>query len=247
MSNSRRLVRPVPDTPSVIVDLNEHNSSAVQNRRIIVLGAGGHGRELADIIRAVGSANSANYGNAENDAVELLGVVDDAEPDRIVLARSGTRYLGDRTALAGMDAEVHLGVGYPHVRARIDEELGFLSALPIVHPSAFVGSGSTLAEGVVIAQGAIVTTNVRLGRHTHVNVAASVSHDCVVGDYVTICPQAALTGSASIGSCSFIGSGAMILPGVSIGENVTVGAGAVVAADVPSNTTVAGVPARPIQ
>ena len=236
MNRPSRLTRPIPDTPTTIVDLSGHGS-AVRVRQVIVFGAGGHGRELADIVRAAG---------AESGEVELLGVVDDGTPDRTVLARAGVRYLGGRAAISGRETEVHLGVGYPRVRARIDEELGLLPATPVAHPTASVGSGSFLDDGVVLAQGAIITTNVKLGRHTHINVAASISHDCVVGDYVTICPQAAVTGAASIGSRSFIGSGAMILPGISIGENVTVGAGAVVAANIPSNTTVAGVPARPL-
>jgi len=223
--------RPEPDVPGITVVPTRQRL-----RQVIVLGTGGHGRELADIVAAVADQSSE---------VSLLGLIDDNTPDRVLLARSGMRFLGGRSALDGRDVDLYLGVGYPHIRRAIDEALQ-RPADVMAHPSALVGSGVSLASGVVLAQNAIVTTNVKVGRHTHVNIGAAISHDCVLGDYVTVCPHATITGAATIGNDVFIGAGATILPGVTIGDGAVIGAGAVVSFDVVADTTVAGVPARQI-
>lgn len=223
--------RPEPDVPGITVIASRQTV-----RHVVVLGAGGHGRELADIVRAVADGSGD---------VSLLGVIDDNEPDRALLARSGMRFLGGRSALDGRDVDVHIGVGYPHIRRAIDEALQ-RPAEAIVHPTGLVGSTVTLGAGAVLAQNVIVTTNITIGRHSHINIGASISHDCTIGDYVTVCPHATITGSARIGDDVFIGAGATLLPGVTIGDRAVVGAGAVVSVDVAPDTTVAGVPARQI-
>jgi len=216
-------------------DVSVHRASSL--RHIVVVGAGGHGRELADIVRFVGEATHE---------VSLLGLIDDGEVDRLALARAGFRFLGSRDVLEGRNVDIHLGLGFPAIRKRIDLELGARTAQPMIHPSATIGSACHLNDGVVLAQNAVITTNVTLGRHTHLNVRTSVSHDCVVGDYVTICPQVTITGGVTIGSGVFVGAGATVLPGITIGEHSIIGAGAVVTADVAAGQTVAGVPAHAI-
>lgn len=232
-----RSTRPRPDVPdSDFADISVVTASTpTQLRQVIVLGAGGHGRELADIVRSVGQTTGA---------VSLLGVADDGQPDRVLLARCNMRFLGSRAVLDDRDVDVHLGVGYPEIRAALDAAVGRRPATTLIHPTATVGTGNSFAEGVVIAQHAVLTTNVRLGRHTHVNVNATISHDCRLGDYVTVCPGATVTGSVTVESGAFIGAGATILPGVTIGANATIGAGAVVTTDVASTHTVVGAPAR---
>jgi sugar O-acyltransferase (sialic acid O-acetyltransferase NeuD family) len=232
LEHSPHLTRPIPDVPEIF-EIDVRNT-ALPVRQVAVLGAGGHGRELADIVRATSASSSQ---------IELLGIVDDHEPDRALLAQAGFRFLGTRSALGDRDIDLHLGVGYPHIRAAIDRDLN-LPAAALLHPTAQLGSGASLADGVVLAQGTIVTSNVVLGRHTHINVAATVSHDCVLGDYVTVCPGVTITGSVTIGNEVFIGAGTTVLPGIQIGDGAVIGAGALVATNVAAHTTVAGVPAR---
>ncbi len=234
---THRMNRPLPEgTIDVTTSVGQQSHAAVS---IVVVGAGGHGRELADIVRQT---------YVETPFAELLGIVDDGKPDRLALARGHFRFLGTTEALLervelDRTIEVYIGIGLPHIRKAVDQRLQ-CAVRPLIHPTAIVGSASTLGAGVVLAQGSILTTNVALGRHTHVNVGATISHDCVVGDYVTVCPGATITGNVTIGDGAFIGAGATILPGVTIARGARVGAGATVTRDVRVGDTVVGSPAR---
>ncbi len=212
-----------------------HESRNV-TRQLVVIGAGGHGRELADIVRSCATSDPL---------IELLGIVDDDTPDRLLLARSGLRHLGSTEAIARRpDVEVWIGVGSPAMRARLDARYGQQAGEALRHPTVSIGTVTQLGPGVVLAPGSNVTTNVRLGRHSHVGTGSTVSHDVMVGDHVTICPGATVTGAVTIGDRVFVGAGATVLPGVSIGDDAIIGAGAVVTVDVEPGATVAGVPAR---
>jgi sugar O-acyltransferase (sialic acid O-acetyltransferase NeuD family) len=114
----------------------------------------------------------------------------------------------------------------------------------VIHPSAVIGSATTLGEGCILCPGAIVTNHVRVGNYVSFDLHATASHDCVIGDACTLSPHAGITGRVTLGTAAFLGAQAMVLPGVTIGDGAIVGAGAVVIADVAAGTTVAGVPAR---
>jgi len=200
---------------------------------LVVIGCGGHGREVAGIARALG------------DQWKLVGFVDDA-PSAVNLDRLNVPYLGDLSVLEGLDAHVVIGVGHPQVRAAIADRIARygLPAATLVHPAATVGDDSTLGEGVVLFAGARVTTNVRLARHVHINQNATVGHDSVLADFVGVNPLAAVSGDCHLEACVLIGTTAAVLQGLRVGAGAVVGAGACVVRDVPSGTIVKGVPAR---
>ncbi len=206
---------------------------------IVVVGAGGHGRECLDVIEAV---------NTVARTYDILGIVDDDPSTQTLVERRGGRFLGPTESLRGREARFVLGIGDGAVRRRIDQLLtswGLLAAPPLVHPRASLGSDVDLAPGVVLAAGARATTNVRLGRHTQLNIEATVSHDCRIGDYVTISPAVTVCGTVTVGDGAMLGAGATIIQNLSIGSAAVVGAGAVVVRDVADETTVVGVPAGP--
>jgi sugar O-acyltransferase (sialic acid O-acetyltransferase NeuD family) len=105
----------------------------------------------------------------------------------------------------------------------------------------------TLGEGCVVTAGAVLTSQIRLGRHVHVNVNSTVSHDCVLGDFATLAPGVHLAGGVQLGEGCDVGVGAAVLPRCSIGAWSIVGGGAVVTRDLPADVTAVGVPATVIK
>ncbi len=207
---------------------------------IVVFGAGGHARVVADVIRLSSQFN-------------LRGFLDDADPDRHGASFEGSQIIGGREKLAELwsSGVTHaiVAVGDNGARQRIGEELlqaGF--ALPtLVHPAAVVAAGVTIGPGTVVFAGAIINPATLIGTHVIINTGATIDHDCVIANAVHIAPGAHLAGNVSVGEGALIGVGAAIKPGVTIGRDAIVGVGAAVIDDVEPGRAVGGVPARVIK
>lgn len=206
---------------------------------LVIVGAGGHARETLDVVDAV---------NASAPRLRVLGFVDDDPTLRGVSVR-GYPVLGDAAWLRACDP-AHtlylLGIGAAGPKARLGAALaaaGFRAPV-LVHPRAVHTPLVTFGPGSVLAAGAMITSDVRLGTHVYVNVGASISHDCVVGDYCHLAPGSRLAGSVTLGAGCEIGIGAVVMQGITIGPGTIVGAGAAVVRDLPPRCVAAGVPAR---
>ena len=125
-----------------------------------------------------------------------------------------------------------IGVGNPYLKWDIDKDFPFA----VWHNN-----------GVIICPGAIVTVNVTLGRHVHLNLNATVGHDSTIGDYTTVSPGAAVSGNVTIGKRCYIGTGAVIIEKINICDDVIIGAGAVVVKHITESGTYVGVPAKKIK
>lgn len=206
-------------------------------RDLVIVGAGGHGRETLDIVEAI---------NAVEPTWNFLGFIDEGPGIADRLERRGAAIIGAGPAEVPSGAAYVIGIGSSDVRSRIDAEFSAqgVEAATLIHPAATVASDNRLGDGVLVAAGARVTTNVALGRHVHLNVNAVVSHDCVVGDFATLSPGVHLNGEVTVGERAFFGTGAIVTPQRTIGADAQVGAGAVVIHDVPASVTAVGVPAR---
>jgi sugar O-acyltransferase (sialic acid O-acetyltransferase NeuD family) len=207
-------------------------------RPLVIVGAGGFGREVVDVVDAL-DAGSTTY--------ELLGFLDDGEVRHDLLARIGVPLLGHTGVLERLDADYVIGIGAADARRRIDalaRAWGRRAAV-LRHPAASLGRDIELGDGSIIAAGARLTTHISLGRHAHINLNCTVGHDSVIDDYATLFGGVVVGGGCVIGAGATVGSGAVILPGVRVGEDAMVGAGAIVVRDVTPGSIVVAPAARP--
>jgi sugar O-acyltransferase (sialic acid O-acetyltransferase NeuD family) len=210
---------------------------------LVVVGAGGFGREAMDAVQA---ANAVSGGPAWR----LVGVLDDA-PSPANLARLADRavpYLGRVADWLAHRLPAHylLAIGSPSARAMLAsrfQSAGLTPAL-VVHPRATLGSLVQLGPGVVICAGVQVSTNVRLGAYVHLNPGAVIGHDAVLEDFVSVNPGAVVSGECRIASKALVGANATVLQRLTVGAASTVGAGACVTRHVEPGVVVVGVPAR---
>jgi len=207
--------------------------------KILIVGAGGHGQVVADILQAQRVAG---------DDVDVIGFIDD-DPELEGQDRLGRPILGNLAAITRIahDAVV-LAVGDNTQRACLDQDMRragqrFATAR---HPSALIAGGTSVGDGSMICARVVVGCCSRVGRGVILNTACTVDHHARLDDFVHIAPGVHVGGDVSIGSRSLLGIGAIVLPGVSIGCGAVVGAGAVVTRDVAAGATVVGVPAVPI-
>lgn len=220
-------------------------SVALWAGRLLIVGAGGFGREVFDVVKAM---------NAVGASIELVGYADDAGTNDWRLERLGTQRVGTVHDIVADTSNGAVGyviaIGAGDVRRRIDNRLSGLpnrAPVTLVHPDATIGSDVRIAAGCIVTAGARVTTNITLGRHSQLHVNSTVGHDSVLGSFVSVYPGATVGGETRLGDAATIGTGANVLPRVEVGEGAMVGAGAVVTRDVKPGEVVAGVPARPIR
>jgi UDP-perosamine 4-acetyltransferase len=206
---------------------------------VIIVGAGGHGRVVLDILRAAGKYTVAGFIDANQDlhGSEIAGL----------------QVLGNLNLLPKLKARGVAGaivaVGDNRVRRSYAQKLAAagLTLVNAVHPSAVISPTAVLGENVVVAAGVIICTEARVGDSAILNTAAAIDHECEIGEAVHLAPGARLAGRVWVGEGAFIGIGANILPCLRVGEHAIVGGGSLVRREVPAGATVVGVPARVIK
>jgi acetyltransferase EpsM len=206
-------------------------------KTIIIYGASGHGKVIADIIEKSGG--------------EVVGFLDD-DQSKWGNTYFGHRVLGGQEHLATLclqgdgSTAVIIGIGDNLTRQKIKDRLS-AKHIPFgtaVHPSVQMGKGVAIGEGTVIMANCVVNPDTRIGSHCIINTAAAIDHDCVIGDFVHISPGARLGGGVTVGDLTWIGLGASVINNIQVAENCIVGAGAVVIRDVEAHSVVVGNPAK---
>jgi len=205
-------------------------------RRIIIVGAGGFGREVLHWARDAWpdhSSRIAGFLSAERDHLDCqgsgLGIITD--PDRY------EPQAGDALLLA---------IGIPEVRRRVAESLRSRGGvfLTLVHPAAIVAPSASIGEGSIICPYAIVSAAAMVGACVLLNYHSSLGHDASAGDYAVLSPYATLGGHAHIGEDVFMGMHASIGPGKRIGARSKVSANSCALSDAPADSIIYGVPGR---
>jgi len=207
-------------------------------RSAVVLGAGGHAKVLIDALRRA-------------KGIDPRAALD-RDRSRVGERVLGVPIVGDDAALDGFDRRRVVlvnGVGSVQdttARRAVFERgrrLGFSFAM-VVHPSACIGGGVALAEGVQVLAGAIVNAEARIDVDAIINTGAIIEHDCRVGAHVHVATGAVIAGGVTLDDGVHVGAGATVIQGVHVGPGAVIGAGAAVIADVAAGDVVVGVPAR---
>lgn len=198
-------------------------------RKLNIIGAGGHGKVVADIAIACGYEKIQFLDkNVSSELCIGLPVVNDD--------LSKPEYLED---------EFFVAVGNARTRERIFSELEErgLTIVTLIHPTAVLGSDVVIGKGSVIMAGVVINADTTIGEGCIVNTASSVDHDNVLADFVHVSVGAHLSGTVKAGKGTWIGAGATVSNNVNICEDVLIGAGAVVVKDITEPGTYLGVPA----
>ena len=204
---------------------------------LVIWGASGHARVVADIVRLSG-------------IFQVLGFLDNVNPGRKGTSFCGATILGGEEQLEPLRRENvrHLIVGIGDCRARLTlaaTAVGFgFELATAIHPNATLAQDVAVGLGTVIMAGSVINPGAVIGDNVIVNTSSSVDHDCRVENGAHIGPGVHLGGGVTIGQGTWVGIGAVIRDGIRVGRGSVIGAGAVVLRDIPDEVIAYGVPAE---
>lgn len=197
--------------------------------RLIIVGASGHGKVVADIAKKCGYSDIIFLDNDEN-----------------IKTCAGCPVLGPDTMTSELDGDLFIAVGNAIVRKKLmnrDEGRNF----PVlIHPNAVIADDLVIGAGSVVMAGTVINPGSKIGKGVIVNTSSSVDHDCTIGDYVHVSVGSHLCGTVKIQDSTWIGAGATISNNVNICGECTIGAGTVVVKDINEPGIYVGVPAKKI-
>lgn len=200
--------------------------------RLLIIGASGHGRVVADIAREMKIWQTIDFLDDDLSvespvAINIIGRVSDAE-----------KYISSY--------DVCVAIGNNQIRRAIYETLIDLGASTpsLIHPSAILGDNVSIGGGTVIMAGTVINNSTIIGRGVIINTSSSIDHDNTIGDFVHISPGVSLAGTVTIGDNSWLGIGSVVSNNINICADVVLGAGTVVVEDIVEPGTYVGAPAK---
>lgn len=204
-------------------------------RRLVIIGASGHGRVAADVARRRGYR-------------EIVFLDDNRELRNcgkypVIGTAADFRRLVDEMRIP---SEFFVAIGNAGIREALQKKLEYAGGTPVtlVHPDAVIGDEVRIGAGSVIMAGAVINPGTVIGGGCIINTSSSVDHDCMLGDYVHIAVGAHVAGNVVIGNAAWIGAGATISNNLRICDRCVIGAGAVVVSDIRKRGKYVGIPAK---
>lgn len=197
-------------------------------KRLLIIGAGGHGCVAADIARLMGFEVAFLDDKADLN-MPIVGPVKDYN-----------KYL--------LNASFFVAIGNNALRKRLLNELNAANAhvVTLIHPKAVIAADSIIELGSIVMAGAVINSGAKIGKGVIINTCSSVDHDCVIGDYTHIAVGSHVAGTVMIGEEVFVGAGAIVVNNVCVCNNCIIGAGGVVVNNITEPGTYVGVPVKKI-
>ncbi|MDF2179792.1 acetyltransferase [Aliiglaciecola sp. CAU 1673] len=208
----------------------------MESKKLVIIGAGGHGKVAADCAEQQGGFSSIIFldqGGSEHKDYPWP-ILDKPE--------NFARFIDGNSSF-------FVAIGHNASRDRWTQALiaGNAPLATLIHPTAVISAHSQIGAGTLVCARAVVNPFTSIGISCIVNTSAIIEHDCKVNDLVHVAPGSCLAGNVEVGRASFIGIGTSIVPGIKLGANVQIGAGAAVTKDIKDNCLAVGVPARIIK
>lgn len=196
-------------------------------RELAIIGAGGFAREVKASIKNNRDIKFFVDDKYQNPSLGVLGLSQfDPEKYRVIVA------IGDPTDRADMVKKLPLNTKY----------------FTFIDPNAnILGEDVEIGEGSIICAGCVVTTNIKLGKHTHLNLLSTVGHDTQIGDFFTTAPGAKISGNCSIGDRVYFGTNASVKQKITICDDVTIGLNSGVVKDIDQKGIYVGLPVKKIK
>lgn len=205
---------------------------------VVIFGAGGHGKVVADILE-------------KKQKYKIVGFLDGGKS--VDYEIFGYKVLGDENYLNDID-RIYGGIvaiGDNWIRSiivnkilSIKPDFKFINA---IHPSAEIGRGVSFGCGNVVMANAVINSDTKIGNHCIINTKSSVDHDNTIGDFVTFAPGSTVGGNGTYGDYSTVSLGAKIIHGINVGEHTVIGAGSVVVDDIEPYKVAYGTPAKVVR
>lgn len=209
-------------------------------KNIVIIGAGGVGRETALIIEKI---------NEVNLTWNLIGFIDDNinSWNKVI---NGYPVVGGINYLEKLPVDTYIIIAIANyeikkkIVKKINNKFKFAT---IIHPKIWIHHYIKIGEGSIIYEGAIITTNIKIGNHVIISPKCGIGHDSIIKDYVSLLWNVNISGNDIIEEGVMMGTGSTVIQGKKIGEGSIIGAGAVVIEDIDAYSTAVGVPANIIK
>ena len=200
------------------------------HKEVIVIGSGGHGKVIADIIEKSGD--------------KVCGFLDDGANKEVF----GYPILGGTGDCAKFsDKEFIIAIGNNAIRKKIATENPELKFYTAIHPAATISRGVEIGVGTCVMAGCVINADTKIGNHAIINSGSVVEHDNILADFVHLSPGAVLCGTVKVGECTHVGAGVTVKNNVNITSETVIGVGAAVVSDIEKAGTYCGVPAKEIK
>ncbi|MFD2165471.1 acetyltransferase [Thalassotalea euphylliae] len=205
-------------------------------RKLLLIGAGGHGRVAADCAEAMGCFSEISFADA-------------SYPNNT--HNSHWRIIGDDSYWSHYieHYEFIVSIGNNQARLALSEKIEQLGGklATLIHPQATISKYANIGAGSVVFANAAINVNCQLGVATIVNTGATIDHDCTIGNGCHIAPGVNISGTTTLGNRVWVGVGSTIIQNLSLTDDVYIGAGAVIVNDLKQSGTYVGVPAKRIK
>lgn len=220
--------------------MKPESKNVFTDKQICIVGTGGFAREVYCCLEDVYAAKGLSM-----DGKVVFSDVDACAQEYVCMGDGKMIEVIKESKLNFGQFIFFIGVGDPKVREKIVNKYpSDVQYATIIHPSAVISEQVEIGEGSIITAGCIITCNIKIGHHAHLNLHTTIGHDCVIGDFFTTAPAANISGNCVFGNGVYFGTNSCARQGTTICDDVTIGMGGVVLNDITEPGVYVGVPVK---